>query len=161
MVLLLDKLCLLLSKMKEGAPIYTLGDPLVSLSLFRCLLHDGIVVSEVRKAWIWLFLRDNDAINKSLLLLDLLLLLMELKLHGLQFSSQEVVLLPHLLSRDCQQLVFFLSFDEVGSNSSELFLPLVDLVHVCAGLKPTLLNKLNKDTKSISNSNHLPRSGCY
>lgn len=72
----------------------------------------------------------------------ILLLLVELELHSLQFLCQEDILGLGFLPGDSQSLIFFLHVNEVGTDSTEFFFSLVDLIHIATRLEPTLFHKL-------------------
>lgn len=140
----LNQLSLLLAQVQEIASVGTQSNSFVPLSLFLSLLHDCLrrSVGIVDKTWILYLLSHTEVVNQSLLLLILLLHHLEVILHLLQLFCEKIVLLSDLLSGDSQKLVFFLGVDQVGSNSAQFFLSLVDLVHVAACLEPALLDQL-------------------
>ena len=94
------------------------------------------------QAWILNFLGHTEAINKSLLFLDLFLLLVEFQLHCLQLFGQEYILCFELFSGDCQLLILLLHVHKVGPHSAELLLPLIDLIHVVTCFEAGFLDQL-------------------
>jgi len=142
MFILLDQLDLFLTQMQECASLCSLCDSFVSLCFFRCFLHNSVMISKFREAWIGHFLCYDNAINESFLFFNLSFLLAEFILHCFQFLGQEVILLSNLFSCHSQQLVLLLCFDQACSYFSKFFFSLVDFVHISTGFEPTLFDKL-------------------
>ena len=83
-----------------------------------------------------------QAIDQSLLLLDLSLLNGEFILHLLEILCQELVLLAIFLSGHGELLVLLLGIHKIKSDSTELLFSLVDFIHVRTGFESRFFNQL-------------------
>ena len=113
------------------------------LRFFRSCSHHGIVVlNSGWKTWIDNFLGATQAIDKSLLLLNLILLQLKFIFHLFELLRQELVLLSKLLPGYGQPFVLFLGIHKIGSDSAELSLSLIDFIHVTACFEARFFDQL-------------------
>jgi hypothetical protein len=138
-----DEFGFLFAQIKESASACTLRNPFVFLRFFRSCSHHGIVVlNSSWKTWIDNFLGATQAIDKSLLLLNLILLQLKFIFHLFELLRQELVLFSKLLPGYGQPFVLFLGVHKIGSDSAELFLSLIDFVHVTACFEARFFDQL-------------------
>lgn len=106
--------------MQESRPVCTHGNSLILLRLFASFLHHDISVAsrDLHQILVWHLGRYAEAVDQTLLLFNFLLLDSEFVLHLFEILSQKLVLLSELLTGDGKLFVFFLSIDEVESDSS-------------------------------------------
>lgn len=140
------ELGLFFTQMQERTPISSRSYPFVPQRLLLSFLHDGILGTAHRltERRILNFLRRAKIIHKALLLLDFPFLLIELLLHNLELLGEKDILRLKLFARNRQLLVLLLHVHEVGAHAPKLLLPLVDLVHIAAGLESALFHQLKK-----------------
>ncbi len=126
----LDKLGLVLTEMKEGASVSSLGNSLVSSGFFGRSLHHLVVITDVSKALVWNLLSHDQTVDESLLFSNLSLLFDVEVLVIFNLLGQELVLLSDLLSSHGQHLVLFVELCLTLSNNGKLLLSLFDLLLV-------------------------------
>lgn len=144
MVTFTHKLGLLFAQMQESASVGAHSYSLISLGLLSCFLHESIMPTRTLRdqTWILNFLCDAKTINQSLLFFNFPFLNVILILHGFQFFGQKLILFSELFSGDGQPFIFFLSINQIRSDSAEFFFSLIDFIHVAACLESRFFNQL-------------------
>ena len=130
MLLLLNKLGLVLSEMKESASVSSMCNSLVSSGFFRGSLHHLIMIIDVGKALVWNLFSHDQTVDESLLFGNLSLLFNVEVLVVLDLLSEELVLLSDLLSSHGQYLVLFVELCLTLSDNGKLLLSLFNLLLV-------------------------------